>query len=1777
MPTFQQKPLYEGKNSLIYLQKKSAWNTPVIVKMLRNEYPSLQQISQFSNEFEFTHNLDIAGVRKAYKAEKHQNKHCLILEHIEGVTLKKFVQNNGVPDLGLFLKIAIQLAQTLGEIHQQNIIHKDINPGNILINPETLHTTIIDFGISSKISIKTSHSDNPDNLEGTLAYISPEQTGRMNRTVDHRTDLYSLGITFYELLAGKLPFRSSKAMVLVHAHIAQKPIRPAKVPSVLTDIVMRLTEKNAEDRYQSAFGLKRDLEQCLRNMEDSGNISDFKIGQKDFSGKFQIPEKLYGREKEVNVLLNAFDRVCEGGKELVLVSGYSGVGKSALVNQIHTPVIKQKGYFISGKFDQFQCATPYSAISQALNQFCEYILSENEETLAAWKKTILQAAGNNGQILVELIPDLEKVTGVQSEAAEVDVQQAQNRFEFVFQRFIEAISQKEHPLVLFIDDLQWADLASLNLLKTLLSDQNNQYFLVIGAYRNNEVSAIHPLMLSLEEIRKMQVNTETIELSPLSQSNLQALLSDALHATPPAVKSLAQLVYTKTEGNAFFSIELLKSLYRQALLIFDHQQVRWMWDIERIASKELTDHVIDLMTSKIHQLPPATQEVFALASCIGNQFDLHTLSVIYKHNQADTLKHLWGAIDEELLEPLDDNYKLIETSEEGQQKERITKVFRFAHDKIQQAAYLLIKEEKKKGVHLEIGRLLQQNTKGEEFSFGVVNHLNMGLKLITDKEEKLQLTRFNLQAGKKANSSGAYQSAYDYLNLAMNLLETDSWQTEYALTLGIYNNIVEVTYLMKDYEQMEALAEVVFQKAVNLLDKIPVYETRIVTYTAQAKYSDAVKTSLQLLKLLGIKFSGKPGKLQVNISLLKTKTALRDKSFDDLARLPVMTDSTALATIRILNMSLTSSYFTNANLATLMILKMVRLSIRHGNAPDSTVAYVIYGFLLCNSLDATEQGYQFGEFALRLLSSVKAKKFEAKVTYNAYAFIIYYKNPLKSTIPHLLKAHRLGLENGDLEYANSSLAIYAIYLFCSGEKLENILPQTIKSKASAKQFGQEDTAKHLEILHQTILCFQGKTEVPYYLTTEKRGEEAEVNSYIEAESKHILSVYCFYKLILCYLFEKYAKAHQTFQLVKKHVDFDLAYFTKNLFCFYDSLTQMAIFPQSPKKQQRKILKQVKANQKKMHKWAHHCPENFLHKYHLVEAEKHRVLAKTEKAIEHYDQAIRLAQKHEFLQEEALANELFAKFWWTKDKEDLAGMYMQKAHYLYGLWGAKAKTNQLEEKYPRLLHKKSYSSSSMVIGSSDTGNASNESLDLSSVLQAFQTLSQEVKLTHLIEKMLQVVLENSGAQRGILIDNDQNNLLVKARGNAQGGIRVLEGKPLKDSPNLSQTIVRYVARTKETLLLNDAIKEKRYANDAYIQKKKPRSILCFPVLRQGELSVIFYLENRLAANTFTSERLETLKTLSAQMAISIENALLYENLEDKVKERTQELSNKNEELSAAGEVLTGVNAELQKRNKHIMASINYARRIQKAVLPVEDRMLDSLPEHFVFFRPRDIVSGDFYWFEAMDDKIFMVAADCTGHGVPGAFMTMLGAQALTNIVGQKKIHSPEQILKALDSALGEMLQKSKETSVRDGMDIVITVIDAQKQELHYAGAKNPLVIIRNEELQMIKGDMYSINGYRKKDETAEYALHTIDLSEPLSFYMYSDGLQDQFAGVKDENNGERYEKFSRKRLLNLLFDIHQKPMPEQHQAIARAMDDWQNDHEQIDDMLLVGVRCVPGMF
>ncbi|MCL1470952.1 ATP-binding sensor histidine kinase [Argonema antarcticum] len=1487
--------IYDSPNSEVYRGILQKDNQPVILKVLKQDYPTPEEIRRYKQEYEIACNLNIDGTIKAYGLQNYQNTLVIIFEDFGGESLKILMDSRKF-NLAEFLAISIAIADSLGHIHTANIIHKDINPSNIVFHPETGQLKIIDFGISTVLTRENPTLKNPNILEGTLAYISPEQTGRMNRFLDYRTDFYSLGVTFYELLTGQLPFATIDPLELVHCHIAKQPICPHQlnpdIPKALSDIVMKMMAKTAEERYQSAWGIKADLEKCLTQLQRHGNISDLTLGTQDISDKFLIPQKLYGREAEVKDLLAAFDRVAspqdkpvveiakykiqnpKSKIEMMLIAGYSGIGKSSLVAEIYKPITEKRGYFISGKFDQFQRNIPYSAVVVALEGLVKQLLTESEAQVNQWRDKLLAAFGQQGRVIIDVIPEVELIVGKQPDVPELRPQESQNRFNLVFQNFIRAFGSKAHPLVIFLDDLQWADGASLKLIELMMTDANTKYLFFIGAYRDNEVNASHPLLLMLDELQNKGKNVNFITLNPLDVEHISHLIADTLHSDPNSVKPLAELVVRKTLGNPFFVNEFLKTLYAENLLAFDCEHHVWQWDIAEIEAKGITDNVVELIIGKLQKLPESTQEVLRLAACVGAFFDLNTLSIICEKSPSEIFSDLVTAVKSGFILPtseLDDRL-LIQN-------------YKFLHDRVQQAAYALIDKKQKKAVHLQIGRLLLRNTTPEALSeniFAIVDHLNLGVvetlnltSMHISRAEKDEIARLNAIAGKKAKAATAYGAASRYFNLGRELLAEDSWQTQYNMTLALYELAAEAAYLSGDFEQMETLVEVVLQQAKTLLDRVKVYEVKIQAYQVKARLLEVLKIGLQVLKLLGINLTEQPSLSDIQRKLEQTISNLNGRQIDRLIHLPKMTDPDKLAAMRILARIVPAAYMVAPPMFTLIVCEEVNLSIKYGNAPWSSYAYATYGAILCGVVFDIKSGYQFGKLALNVLSifndnSLKAMTFEAVAGH-----IYHWKESVASTLIYLELGYQVGLETGEFEWAGYCAIVNFQNSYFIGKDLNELVKDTAKYSRDIGQIRQK-----MDVFHQSVLNLNYETKSPSVLIGEVYNEEQLLPEFLAANDRLSLNYLYLNKLILSYLFYDYFQAVENATKAAEYLDGVVGMLAVPVFHFYDSLARLGLYASAEKSEQQALIEQVIANQEKMQKWAHYAPMNHLQKFYLVEAERHRVLGQYVEALEMYDRAIAEAKQNEYINEEALANELAAKFYLSWGKDKIAQVYMTDAYYCYSRWGATAKVKHLESNYPQLLRRigaaKRISDGGTITSSISTGIQSASVLDLATVMKASQAISGEMVLDKLLAKLMKILIENAGAQVGYLILHSQaeegEQLLIQASGAVDSDIIVLQSIPIDNS--LPVSIINYVVRTNEAVVLNNAMSEGNFTNDSYIKKHQTKSILCATLMNQGQLSGIVYLENNLIAGAFTPDRLEVLQLLSGQAAIAIANAKLY---------------------------------------------------------------------------------------------------------------------------------------------------------------------------------------------------------------------------------------------------------------------------------------------------------------
>lgn len=1563
--------IHEGLNSVIY--RGVSQSRRVILKVLKAEYPSLEQVARLKHEYSIIESLDLPTVVRAISLENYQNSVVLVLSDFGGISLKHYLENHQL-SLVSFLSIAVQLAQALGELHQHHIIHKDVKPANIIINLDTHEVKLTDFSIASRLDKETLQIVNPDQLEGTLAYISPEQTGRMNRSLDYRSDFYSLGVTFYEMLTGNLPFQSDDALTIIYSHIAkQAPSLQTNlnVPPVLTAIIEKLMAKNAEDRYQSAYGLLKDLQRCLNEAKSTGEIRDFALGESDKTAQLLIPEKLYGREQEVKTLLAAFERITKQDKntyrsEVVLVSGYSGIGKSSLVHEIHKPIVQQRGFFVFGKFDQFHRTVPYAAFTQAFKSLIQQLLTLSTQELRVWKDKLLVALFPNAQVIIDIIPELELIIGEPAApVAALNSTEAQNRFNSVFRAFVDVFTKIEHPLVVFIDDLQWADIASLKLMQLLVTDSDSQYLLFIGAYRDNEVSSTHVLMQTVEDIQKAGTTVNYITVKPLALECVQQLVSDALQEPLTTHhQELALLLFNKTSGNPFFLTQMLKTLYQEKLLRFDFASGCWSWELEEIQSAGIINlGVVELMSSNISKLPSTTQSALQFAACIGAYFELNILAAVLDLSISEVLNTLWIAIQQGFILPISSSSKLsllmANSFDAGDSKLE----FKFLHDRVQQAAYSLISENQKPAIHLKIGQLLLNTSahKLEDNILDTVNHLNIAVDLLT-ASEKEQLIHLNIKASQKAKAANAYDAAARNLNFSSILLPANTWQTHYKLTLDLYTELAGAEFLNINYQRALELSKVILSQAVNVFDKVPAYEIILRTYYSTAQYQNGIEFGIEALE-------------ELKVNLLEELPENID--FQKLENLPEIQDEYQIAVLKVLVTFSGCAFMSDANLYRKIILTMADICMQYGHSGTAAYAYVACGFN-SHSPGNIDLGYRYGLLSLQILDKFNDNRFYAKVKVIYYGLIAHWKQHVKFTLQPLLHTMYKAIEIGDLEYASIGSGYYCLNLIFSTETINFIDDKIAEKIIFLEKFNQLVSIYFIKILHQLILNLRGVNSHPCELNGQSFDKNKMMPFIIDNKISILMFIVDFSKLILNYLFKRYTEAIDYAILAEKNTITMVSSVTIPQHNFYYSLSLIADYVNVSSSQQKVYLNQVELNQAQMKEWAVHCPSNYQNKYELVEAEKFRILGKYWEAMQFYDAAIKNASENEFILELALASELAGEFYLSQDKTKIAKLYLSDAYYAYKKWGANAKVKHLESQYPYLTTIISQPTSLLNSTKTNTTSITNTattykgaSFDITTVIKAYQALSSEIIIDKLLFILMQLIRENAGAQKIYFLAVRQQDLYIEAVLDTDNNTNVLQSIPLTESHQLPASVIYYVQRTRSYLLLDDGAFE-MWSKDTYIQKYQPLSALIFPVINKNELVGILYLENNLIKGAFTSNHIELLNIIAAQAAISLENARFYETLEQKVSERTQELRStqlkliQSEKMSSLGQLVAGIAHEINNPINFIQGNITYTHESTQSLLDIVHKYQQDYPNSVI----NDENSFDLEFMQSDLPKAFM---------------------------------------------------------------------------------------------------------------------------------------------------------------------------------------------------------------
>jgi PAS domain S-box-containing protein len=1460
---YVRESLREDEEFILYRARASAAElSSVLLLVPASVRPSLETLKKIENEYSFRDDLDTTwAVRPLFLSQRNGQK-ALVLEDPGGEPLDHLIREP--MEIRQFLRIAASLGAALSQAHKRKLIHKDVKPSNVLVESATGRVWLTGFGIASRLPRERQSLQPPEFIAGTLPYMAPEQTGRMNRSIDSRSDLYALGVTLYEMLTATLPFTASDPMEWVHCHVARQPVPPIErlngIPESVSAIIMKLLAKTAEERYQTAAGIASDLRHCLAEWETHRRIDQFPLGEHDMPDCLLIPEKLYGRASEINTLLESFERVVAGGRpELVLVSGYSGIGKSAVVNELHKPLVPPRGFFASGKFDQYKRDIPYATLAQAFQSLIRPLLAKSEGELSKWRDALHEALDPNGQLIVDLVPNLKLIIGEQPPVPELPPQDAQGRFQLVFRRFI-SVFTREHPLALFLDDLQWLDAATLDLMDDLLTRPDVRHLMLIGAYRDNEVDPTHPLMRKLETIRHAGAIVHDIVLTPLDSEDLAQLVADSLHCEAEHATPLAQLIHEKTTGNPFFTIQFFSALAEEALLTFDHSEGRWSWDVNRIYAKGYTDNVVDLVVGKLNRLPVETQNALKQLACLGNSAEFAMLRIVYQDANEDMHGQLWEAVRTGLLFRSEDSY-------------------RFLHDRVQEAAYSLIPEESRAEAHLRAGMLLAAHTppeKLEEGIFEIVNQLNRGSHLITSDEKRKRVAELNLIAGRRAKISTAYASALKYLAAGRALLTEDRWDDSYELIFAIEFNMAECELLTADMERAEDRLSMLAQRAKARHDIAIVTRLLLTLYTTLDRSDRGVEVFLKYLRRVGTNWPLRPTRDEVLREYDQIWSRVGNRQIEELVDLPFVTNPDLLDVLDVFTEVVTPSLFFDENLCSLVICHMVNLSLEHGNCDASCFAYVWFAIIAGPRFANYKDGFRFGQLGYELVEKRGLKRYQAR-TYMSFGNIVmpWAKHALGGR-DMVRRAFDAAYRIGDLTFAAYSWNELITNFLTVGDQLGEVQPQAENGLEFARRarFGLVVDLMTAQV--QIIRMLRGLAP-KFGSFNDESFDELQFERHLASNPVLGLPEFWYWarKVQARFLAGDYASAVEASSNAQRLLWTSPSQFETAEFRFYGALSHAACSDSASPDQKQQHFEALANHHRQLEIWAENCPENFENRAALVGAEVARIEGRVLDAEQLYEQAIRSAHANGFIHNEAVAYEVAAHFYAARGFEKIADIYLREAQYCYLRWGADGKVKQLEQLYPHLRkHESARTTTSTIV-------APVEILDLATVIKVSQAVSGEMVLEKLIDRVMRAAIEHAGAQRGLLILPRGNELQIAAEVKTSGNdVTVHQRNASVTAAVLPESVVRYAMRTQETVILDDASSQDAFDADSYVAQRGVRSILCLPLINQKKLSGILYLENNLAPHIFTPDRVTLLKVLASQAAISLENTLLYRDLEDR---------------------------------------------------------------------------------------------------------------------------------------------------------------------------------------------------------------------------------------------------------------------------------------------------------
>jgi len=1494
----------EFPHSIIYRAQRIRDDHPVLIKQYKSEF-SDKTISLMKRRLGSIKRMKSTAIAPISEYLAADNKMAVAYEDTGAMFLSVLLLDNQT-DLTDFLGLALAISRNLGLLHNKQIILNDLCPHNILLDLKTGDLKFTGPAFQKLTTSSHKIQETAELLEIPYTYTSPEQTGRINWTVDQRSDLYALGITFYEMICGRLPFQDDDMKMMIHHHLATEPesilrYRP-ETPLIIDHIITKLLSKSPDDRYQSAFGLMQDLRTCQEQYTESHRIELFELAQQDNVERFYIPSKLYGAEKNIATLIESFNRICSGSVEMMIVKGGAGIGKTSLVRELLDTVELKSGFLTQGRCEKEYSDTPYYPLVKSFQMAVQRILSGDHADIARWKVRFQESFARNGQLVIDFIPEMEKIIGPQPKLPKLDPVENQNRLIHVFRRFMQAFTMENKPLVIFLDSFHWVDSATILLMQAALSDINSRYIQFVISYQENRIIHAHTLSVALDEILKSGTHIQEITVLPLTLEDVCLLIEEAL-SFKQDFELLARHVLEKTDGNPYFVKQLLQFYHAKKLIYFDGTVGKWTWNLEKIEKAGVSKEVADLLMEKISDLPNDSAETVKQASCIGRQFNVQHLALLADHDEAFITRSLEMPVRAGLIRPVTENIKKTSQFDSQHDLEDLSAYssFRFTHGKVIQAALALLNEEERKKTHLQFGRLLIDNLPLEDIdqdTYRIVNQMNEGFDLIQERSERHELARLNLIAGNKSRTTAAFDTAWKYFSMGSQLLSDDSWKTDYNLTKELYLKRSDCAYYIGSAEEAEPIYEQLLKHVKTNAEKVEVTNLKLNLYIKNNMLEEAVEIGLEALKDL-FNEETPPNDAEINIvsqvQMQDIQSDLEKKKIENILFLPLMADEDKKALMELISNIIPAVHVIRKNLWIYLTLKMVENSLHFGNTDSSAYGYMNYAVILCSGLKDYESGYSMGALALDLNEKFNNVQLSSQLNFLFGSYISHWKTRARDNITFLKRSYQAGIEYGDYLTAANSIDFLMRSLIMTGAPLEEIEKEAKKHQDFIEQLNNEELKDVVEISKQITLLRETLPNSDGFVPSENQSRGIIRN----LKTKHKTLILQWYYLISAQIhcqFYNYQKALNLILESEKIIG-SFSQLAVPEHYFYFCLIILDIYPESSEEEKKRYWDLLKVSQQKLGELAERCPNNFIDKSLLVAAKMAAVSGNFVQAVGLYDESIRLARENGFVQNEAIANEAAAKYYLSRNQVTVATAYLREACQAYIRWGALAKVKHLEKSYPDLLIKRRRFDDKSE--SLEENGKMHEFIDLPAIVKASQSISGEMIQEKMVEKLLNLLIDNTRADKIFFIIDVDGQLNITAEGFTDKDPQVsLCFVPLEESENIAQSVVYYVIRTRKLVLLDDASKEGTFSYNSYIRERKPKSILCLPVITHGKLRGIVYLENSVETQAFSQKQVELLTILISQVSISLENSLLYANLA----ELTEQLSSSKTKLERKIEVL-----------------------------------------------------------------------------------------------------------------------------------------------------------------------------------------------------------------------------------------------------------------------------------